>query len=284
METKKNITTEILLFVVILFAACIFAVLAGTVFTAYFTSNDDMTLLSIMSGAYTGTPDGHLIYIMYPLGYIFKSLYSLLPNILWYELFTVFMHILCVTVCTYRLSFLLSGKRNLRILSMVLFFLLFETLDLKFSIENQYTTLSAVISATAVFLSALLFHSNKKTKRILQIIVILILETVSLWIRKEAFFMSLPFLAVALLFSYCMDRLFAGSKEEKVIKPGFLFDYPVLLFSMLFMVSLSFVIEKNAYKDPAWETYKEFNRVRSNVFDYDLLPKYKDNVDFYESI
>ena len=39
--------------------------------------NDDINMRDIASGAYTGTPDGHLIFMLYPMGFVLKSLYQI---------------------------------------------------------------------------------------------------------------------------------------------------------------------------------------------------------------
>ena len=50
-----------------------------------YASNDDVWLKAIASGSITGFPDGHLIYIMYPLGGFLAFLYGLKPNVAWYD-------------------------------------------------------------------------------------------------------------------------------------------------------------------------------------------------------
>ena len=43
-------------------------IVMGVCFDFYYDLNDDTMMLDIMSGAYSGTPDGHNMQTLYPLG------------------------------------------------------------------------------------------------------------------------------------------------------------------------------------------------------------------------
>lgn len=46
--------------------------------------NDDTTMKAIASGAMSGSPDGHLIFVKYALGVVIALLYRLFGEIDWY--------------------------------------------------------------------------------------------------------------------------------------------------------------------------------------------------------
>ena len=48
--------------------------------------NDDWGMYSILSGAYTGTPDAHVMFFLYPLAWLLSKLYTLHSSIPWYGL------------------------------------------------------------------------------------------------------------------------------------------------------------------------------------------------------
>ena len=52
-----------------------------------FYLNDDVTMRSILSGSYTGVPDGHVVYMKYPLTGMLSLLYRLTDKLPWLELF-----------------------------------------------------------------------------------------------------------------------------------------------------------------------------------------------------
>ena len=78
-----------------LFLTIVSAVVITSQFTYLCDTNDDVLLRSIVSGTFTGMPDAHLIYIMYPLGLILKALYQLSPNVPWYDGFMIGLHYIC---------------------------------------------------------------------------------------------------------------------------------------------------------------------------------------------
>jgi hypothetical protein len=56
-------------------------------FDFYYDLNDDSAMKDILSGTYTGVPDGHNIQMLYPLGWGIAFLYRICPVIPWYGIF-----------------------------------------------------------------------------------------------------------------------------------------------------------------------------------------------------
>ena len=56
-------------------------------FDFYYDLNDDTAMRDILSGIYTGTPNGHNIQMLYPLGWCIAMCYRLLPSVPWYGIF-----------------------------------------------------------------------------------------------------------------------------------------------------------------------------------------------------
>ena len=91
---------------------CMAAIVISVFFGYSFSTNDDAMLRSLVEGSYTGTPEAHLIYIMYPLGYIGKILYRLLPAIPWYDIFMVGMHYISWILVLGRIGEQVQTKKN----------------------------------------------------------------------------------------------------------------------------------------------------------------------------
>ena len=53
------------------------ALLMGFFFDFYFDMNDDTMMRDIMSGIYSGTPDGHNMQTLYPLGVLIALCYQI---------------------------------------------------------------------------------------------------------------------------------------------------------------------------------------------------------------
>ncbi len=64
---------------------------AGKAAAPVYYLNDDVAMRSILSGAYTGSPDGHAVYMGYPLSALLSALYGLTEKlglfIPWFDLF-----------------------------------------------------------------------------------------------------------------------------------------------------------------------------------------------------
>ena len=341
---KNNLFRVIFCAVLCLFFAFVF----GAVFQQFFISNDDITLLSIMNGSYTGAPEAHLIYIMYPLGLLFKFLYTLAPKVHWYEGFTILIHILVVCFTALRFSQILFSKDSLlfknhsdlkndslnskndsqdlkedlnsskikkmilRVIAVFLFFLLIFGLDLKFYIENQYTVLSGLLSAGAVFQLSVLHLAKSKKEAVLSIVVSVFFFSVSLLLRKEACLMSLPLYLLAGIYSlFCelLRKKYVKSEEgirerEKVLKEGCASPEPDVtsetknecanninfilylagFFAMILIACLSLFSDRLAYNSDEWKAFRAYNEARTDVFDYNLLPEYVENQEFFNEM
>lgn len=63
------------------------ALLMGYFFTFYYDLNDDTMMRDIMSGVYSGTPDGHNMQTLYPLGAFLALCYRICGTFPWYGTF-----------------------------------------------------------------------------------------------------------------------------------------------------------------------------------------------------
>ena len=63
------------------------ALLMGFIFDFYFDLNDDTMMRDIMSGVYSGTPDGHNMQTLYPLGALLALGYRICGSFPWYGTF-----------------------------------------------------------------------------------------------------------------------------------------------------------------------------------------------------
>ena len=85
---KETVRTGAALAVSVLLALiCALIVYKGAGFI--YAIADDVIMRDIASGAFTGTPDGHLIFIRYVLGFCISRLYMLNRTVDWYGFFMV---------------------------------------------------------------------------------------------------------------------------------------------------------------------------------------------------
>ena len=73
---------------IITIATILVNIIALSIFSDfYYDLNDDFFMRDIMSGAYTGTPDGHNVQTLYVLGAFISLFYKLCGTLPWYGLF-----------------------------------------------------------------------------------------------------------------------------------------------------------------------------------------------------
>jgi len=76
-------------------------------YSPVFYLNDDVTMRSIMSGAYTGTPDAHAVYMKYPLTYLLSLCYRLTDVVPWLEIFFY----ACTALCGWTILYGIKAKK-----------------------------------------------------------------------------------------------------------------------------------------------------------------------------
>lgn len=90
------------------------ALLMGIFFDFYYDMNDDMMMRDIMSGVYGGSPDGHNMQTLYPLGAAIALCYRLNGSFPWYGAFLFLCQFGCFFAVGVRLCVLadVSGARR----------------------------------------------------------------------------------------------------------------------------------------------------------------------------
>ena len=102
-----------------------------------FETNDDVFMLLIASGKYSGTPSAFLPYMNYFYGSILASCYTYFPKIEWYTLSLSFVHIVSISIITFYI-FMLKYRRLYRLILVILVFLV----ELYLIAHFQFTTTS----------------------------------------------------------------------------------------------------------------------------------------------
>ncbi len=246
----------------------------SVVFGYCFRSNDDAMLRNIVSGNYTGMPDAHLIYIMYPLSILWKGLYTAFPTVAWYDLFMVGMHYLCWYMLLFRLGQQFVTKRG-KALTIVLGLGALVIIDLPYVVMHQYTVLAALLAVVAIFWLAT--SKNKTGKEYWwDRVVCIIFLTLCLWLRKQVFFMALP-----IGFFVLVAELLATKRVQvkKAIR-----SMVVFLGCILLIGAVSFVVEKTAYSSPEWQDFQVYNEARTDIYDFYGIPSYQEYEVQYEQL
>ena len=233
----------------------------------YYT-NDQVLMRDIASGVYTGTPDAHLIYIMYPLGLIFKGLYSLIGAIKWYDIFMYLVYPVSFFLLTYKL-FRTFDRLWVKLLCGASALVCILSIGAHFYVQNEYTLDAGILAAVGI-LYLFPWHEETQKERIFRIIVVIVEFTFALWLRKNVFLLSLPIVALSVLF-----LVIKGTKVREFLKP-------LIPIAVIFFASIG--METYAYSSPEWKEFTAFNDARTLVFDYYWFPEYYENEELYSKL
>lgn len=240
-------------------AAVVFFVLCitGVLFPMMYYLNDDVTMRSILSGTYTGTPDGHAVYMKYPLTGIISLLYRIVTGVPWFSLLMSGFFFLAVTMLLGQLASV-SKKLSAADVSLIICMaLLCAALFLPHFVYLHYTVVAAILGSCGLFLTAL--DGGKKAA---------VLFILCYCVRSQVFFLLLPFFAIILIW-----KLWEKKWRDQVIILAFLAG------GILICMAWNALM----YRSEEWKQFAAYNESRTQLYDYHDLLSYEEYRDQYES-
>lgn len=241
-------------------------------FDFYYDMNDDLLIHDIISGVYTGSPQGHNIQMLYPLSFLLSIPYQMVRGMNWYGIFLVSMQFVCFYLITNRVLSYIEKKlyKIVAIIPITFFFLAFCYYNL---VNVQYTASSGIIIATGTILF-LLGRSDVSWKEYLKLnIGNIILILVGFCMREEMGLLMFPFVCVAGLIKWC--------GEAKIFTKDNICKYLLVFGTLLVSMSACFIINISAYSSTEWKAFLKFFDARTTLYDYGSVPGYDENEDFY---
>ncbi len=256
---------------------------AGCVAVPVYYLNDDVTMRSILSGACTGVPDGHAVYMKYPLTGLLAVLYRLTNRghifVPWFDLFLAGCILLAGAGILANCLEAAQGKQiRVRVAAVLFGALLFAGALLPHYLYMHYTVVAAILAGAALFLWVT--GSRKGLP--------LLLLGLCYLVRSQVFFLALPFLLVAVLDRVLeavrrrsAEPLVTGGKtaggqmtDQQAAKsqgPGLRFclrqqGLPLLILAV--MVTVFWGINRISYGSEDWQSYMEYNASRTKLYDY----------------
>lgn len=244
--------------------------------------NDDINMRDIASGAYTGTPDGHLIFVLYPLGFALKSLYRIWPGIEWYGIALTGCHVLSMWVMLSGI-FLYNGAAGGSAGSQAggrrcflgngfpaaaAYLLLYTILWLPQAVRVQFSTCAASLGAAALFWYGM-GPKGAEGRTVREDLVTAALAALCLCVRIEVF---------CITGAFALPLFFYKEKKEGVFKGLRL----VFLTGVLCLAV--FTADRLAYGSQEWKDYLSYNQSRSNVYDFYEVPVYEESRELYETL
>lgn len=216
----------------------------------YYSMNDDVMMKSILSGAYTGTPDGHTVYMKYPLSGIISLLYRITGKVSWFDIVMVGCFWLSIS------SVILRVVKNHRAMWTAGMASLCVALFIPHLLTMHYTLVASIVGSSGLFL---IMTGGGWMATVLFIL--------CYCIRSQVFFLLLPFLGVTVLWRI------AGKKHSGLLRQLLLVAAGVVL-CMLW--------NEVMYQGEDWKQYQNYNDARTQLYDYDGLLPYEENQALFE--
>ncbi len=244
----------------LIIGAVVFCILVGMLFICppYYSMNDDGMMKSILSGAYTGTPDGHAVYMKYPLTGLISMLYRITDRISWFDGMLIGCFWLSLSSVINRVVQLCKDKlKGIRAVILIAGIACMGMgLFLPHLLTLHYTLVAAMVGSCGLFLVI--------TGSCWVSVFLLIL---CYCIRSQVFFLLLPFLGVAVLW-----RL-AAKKREGLLRQ---------LLVLAAAIGVCMLWNHLMYASDDWQHYMEYNDARTRLYDYDGLLPYEGNEGLFE--
>jgi hypothetical protein len=202
-----------------------------------FETNDDAAMLLIASGAYTGNPDHHLIFINVIIGGFLSALYKISTQVEFYTLFLLAMHVYATSVIFMHLKNL--ALKGLFFYSLVALLVIFE---MNILAKLQFTTTSGYLALSAIAQS----NSDDARQKWLAVLAFFVAAALRFEAAMLVLLLSLPFII----------------KKEKIF---------ISLNIVVIFVSVALVgkLMDHAYysNNTQWQEYKAFLNPRININD-----------------
>lgn len=274
MEFKDRLKRNENWIVALLIVACL-GIFAGCCFDYYYDLNDDVLMKDILAGAYTGTPEGHNIQMLWLISVFISLFYKIVRSLPWYGLFLCGCHFGC---------FFLILKRSLvfaetfvgKLITALTEGLLFSGLFLTHLVYAQYTVTCTLLGATAAFL----FYTTDITLStkvfIKKNIPAVLLVFIAYLVRSEMLLLVLPMI--------CVAGTAKWGSEKKIFTREHAVKYLTVIGLILAGILVGQVTHMIAYGSKEWRSFTEFFNNRTELYDFQEPPSYEEHQTFYESI
>lgn len=249
----------------------------------YFDLNDDVLMKDILAGVYTGDPEGHNIQMLWLISALISVFYRVVRVLPWYGMFLCFCHFLSIGLIVHR-SLLLTEQmeafgKKVRLLKGFLFLTeLFFALSflMPHLVCAQYTVTCSMLAAAAAFLFLTTDITLPAGAFIRRNIGTVLLVFLAYLIRSEMLLLLLPLI--------CAAGVIKWSMEKKIFTREHMIKYLSVIGLILLSVGIGQGTHKIAYGSSEWQKFNEFFDNRTELYDFQILPEYEANKEFYESI
>lgn len=264
-----------------------FWIILAVCFDFYYDLNDDTAMKDILSGTYTGVPDGHNIQSLYPLGWCVSMCYRILPVVPWHGVFLCGCQFFALWIIVYSLCGHMKERRK----QAAAMFFLTAGLGVLFLYEFvfvQYTVTAGLLACSALVRLYTGPDADVTAFGKYHIITVVMIG-LAFFLRTEMLLLLCPFLGLTLLFRAQREWQPArrGDVDDESLRKkraDLCKNYGLLIGVAVIVMGLGLVSDSAAYGSEDWKRFRQFFDDRTQVYDFYGIPPYEDNQEFYDSI
>lgn len=231
--------------------------------------NDDLAMIRIGNGSFSGAPDGHAIFMQYPLTWLIARFNALFPGPDWYLAVMLAVYIISAAAVLYRLLRCRTDRGIWdRLLISLGFVAAFYSIWLGRLCQITFTTVGAFSAGALILVYAL--QPKELDHQPANLGLALLLFCFTYTVRIVFCGMALPFLGIIWLWK----------RWRELPK---LSSWTVPLCAGLCAVVM-FGMNVLAYSSPEWKSFLTYNDQRSYLEDYGNFPDYEEHEEFITSL
>lgn len=250
---------------IMIFAIC------NMIYSLKYEQVDDMIIYGLYSGL-DGTYNIHGVYIHPFICAILSILYRIIPVINWHTIFLLSMQFICFSV----IGTILVNRNNSP-KSYIMYTIFASVCYTALLLLIQYTSVSALLIATAFFIIFDMIEQNRKSKK--RLIFASILFAIGIMTRMQSILIIVPFLAIYLIYKFGKYIINKTEENKKNIQE-LLKEYVVLVIIAIIVYGSNVLIYNT---NETYKNYIEYNNLRAELQDLSYT-NYEENKKIFDEI
>lgn len=266
-KNQNLIGTGLLLLVIMIFTA--------VRYDYYFDLNDDVLMKDILAGVYTGVPEGRNIQMLWLVSAPISLFYRIAGKLPWYGLFLCGCHYLSFGLIINRSLTFCNNIFERSLLLLTEGFLIIG-LFLDHLVSAQYTLTCTLLASAAAFLFFTTDITLPAKEFIKKNVGTVLLVFLAYLIRSEMLLLVLPLI--------CVAGAVKWGSEEKIFTKDCFVKYLTVIGAIFLGILAGQVTHNIAYGSNEWRIFTEYFDNRTELYDFQKIPEYKEHQAFYESV
>ncbi len=250
---------------IMIFAIC------NMIYSLKYEQVDDMIIYGLYSGL-DGTYNIYGVYIHPFICAILSILYRIIPVINWHTIFLLSMQFICFSV----IGTILVNRNNSP-KSYIMYTIFASVCYTAVLLLIQYTSVSALLIATAFFIIFDMIEQNRKSKK--RLIFASILFAIGIMTRMQSILIIAPFFAIYLIYKFGKYIINKTEENKKNIQE-LLKEYVVLVIIAIIVYGSNVLIYNT---NETYKNYIEYNNLRAELQDLSYT-NYEENKKIFDEI